>query len=95
MEDKKELKLALEEDYIEYWTNKGAMEASQTEQFKKISKEKEEKLNMIVELTVPWLRKAVSQLIDDVKSLENARSSIEMDNTVKLIYNDSKKNNFI
>lgn len=83
----------LAEEYTEYWTSKGALEARNSEEFKRLSKEKEEKFNMIIELTVPWQRNLVSELIDDIKSMENARSSIEMDKTVKLIYADNQKNN--
>ena len=80
------------EEYTEYWTSKGALEARDSKEFQRLSKEKEEKFNMIVELTVPWQRNLVSELIDDIKSIENARSSIEMDKTVKLIYNNNKEN---
>ena len=80
------------EEYTEYWISKGALEARDSEEFQRLSKEKEEKFNMIVELTVPWQRNLVSELIDDIKSIENARSSIEMDKTVKLIYADNQKN---
>ena len=80
------------EEYTEYWISKGALEARDSEEFQRLSKEKEEKFNMIVELTVPWQRNLVSELIDDIKSIENARSSIEMDKTLKLIYNNNKEN---
>ena len=93
MSDEELIDLSNEEEYTEYWVNKGAMQANQTNEYKKLTREKEEKLNMIVEMTVPWQRELVSQLIDDVKSIENARSSIEMDSTVKLIYNENKKTN--
>ncbi len=79
------------EEYIDYWTTKGCLLARETDEFKKFSEEKEEKFNMIIEMTVPWQRELVSELIDDIKSLENARSSTEMYNTVGLIYNDIKK----
>ena len=46
---------------------------------------------MIIEMAVPWQRELISQLIDDIKSIENARSSMEMYNTIGLIYNDIKK----
>ena len=80
-----------EEEYIEYWTTKGGLQARDSEEFKNLSDEKEEKFNMIIEMAVPWQRKLVSKIIDDIKSLENARSSIEMYDTVKLIYNDINK----
>ena len=80
-----------EKEYAEYWTSKGAMQAREDEEFKRLSKEKEEKFNMIIELSVPWQRNLISELIDDIKSIENARSSIELENTVKLIYNDNLK----
>ncbi len=79
------------DEYAEYWTNEGALQAKDDEEYQRLSKAKEEKFKMIVELTVPWQRKLVSQLIDDIKSMENARSSIEMEKTLKLIYEDNKK----
>ena len=79
-----------EEEYTEYWTTKGALQARESEDFQKLSKQKEEKFKMIIELAVPWQRELISELIDDIQSIENARSSIEMYNTVKLIYNDIK-----
>ena len=79
------------EEYIDYWTTKGCLLARETDEFKKISEEKEEKFNMIIEMAVPWQRELISQLIDDIKSIENARSSMEMYNTIGLIYNDIKK----
>ena len=80
-----------ENEFAEYWINKGVMQAKENDEYIKLSKEKEEKFNMIVEITVPWQRKLVSQLIDDIKSLENERSAIEMDNTVKLFYKEKNK----
>ena len=91
MSDNKVIKISADE-YTEYWMSKGALEARNSEEFQRLSKEKEEKFNMIIELTVPWQRNLVSELIDDIKSIENARSSIEMDKTVKLIYADNQKN---
>ena len=79
-----------EEEYTEYWTTKGALEARESDEFLKLSKQKEEKFKMIVELAVPWQRNLISELIDDIQSIENARSSIELYSTVKLIYNDIK-----
>ena len=61
-----------------------------TPEYQKISKEKERRFKMIVEMTIPWQRKLMSEIIDEIKSMENARSSIEMDNTLKLIYNEQK-----
>lgn len=81
-----------EEEYIEYWMTKGALQARESEEFKKLSKQKEEKFKMIIEFAIPWQRDALSELIDEIKSMENARSSMEMYNTVKLIYNDINKN---
>ena len=78
-----------EEEYSEYWITKGALQARETEEFQKLSKQKEEKFKMIIELSVPWQRDLISEIIDDIKSIENARSSIEMDSTVKLIYNEN------
>ena len=80
-----------ENEFAEYWINKGVMQAKENDEYIKLSKEKEEKFNMLVEITVPWQRKLVSQLIDDIKSLENERSAIEMDNTVKLFYKEKNK----
>ena len=64
-----------------------------TIEHRQLSKQKEEKFNMIVEMTVPWQRNLVMQLIDDIKSIENARSSIEMDKTIKLIYDNEHRLN--
>ena len=80
-----------EEEYIEYWMTEGALKASKTNEFKKFSKQKEEKIDKIVEMVSPEQRKIILELIDDINSIENARSSIEMYNTVKLIYNNTKK----
>ena len=80
-----------ENEFAEYWINKGVMQAKENDEYIKLSKEKEEKFNMLVEITVPWQRKLVSQLIDDIKSLENERSAIEMDRTVKLLYEEKNK----
>ena len=80
-----------ENEFAEYWINKGVMQAKENDEYIKLSKEKEEKFNMLVEITVPWQRKLVSQLIDDIKSLENERSAIEMDSTVKLLYEEKSK----
>lgn len=89
---KKEIDNISEEDeYMEYWENKGTMKAKENSMYKDLCKAKEEKYNMIIELTVPWQRKLVATLIDEIKSIENARSSIEMENTVKLIYNNNKE----
>ena len=78
-----------EEEYAEYWTTKGALQARNSKEFQKLSKEKEEKFKMIVELSVPWQRDIISEIIDDINSIENARSSIEMFDTLKLIYNEN------
>ena len=80
-----------ENEFAEYWINKGVMQAKENDEYIKLSKEKEEKFNMLIEITVPWQRKLVSQLIDDIKSLENERSAIEMDRTVKLLYEEKNK----
>ena len=80
-----------EEEYIEYWMTEGALKASKTEEFKNFSKQKEEKINEIVEMVSPEQRKIILDIIDDINSIENARSSIEMYNTVKLIYNNTRK----
>ncbi len=80
-----------EEEYIEYWMTEGALKASKTNEFKKFSKQKEEKINMIVEIAGREHEKDILELIDDINSIENARSSIEMYNTVQLIYNDKNK----
>lgn len=80
-----------EEEYIEYWMTEGALKASKTTEFKKFSKQKEEKIDKIVEMVSPEQRKIILELIDDINSIENARSSIEMYNTVKLIYNNTRK----
>ena len=80
-----------ENEFAEYWINKGVMQAKENDEYIKLSKEKEEKFNMLVEITVPWQRKLVSQLIDDIKSLENERSAIEMDKTIKLLYEEKNK----
>ena len=80
-----------EEEYIEYWTTEGALQARESKEYQKLSKQKEEKFKMIIELAVPWQRKLISELIDDIQSIENARSSIEMTDTVKLIYSDINK----
>ncbi len=82
-----------EDEYIEYWVNKGVSQANHTVEHRQLSKQKEEKFNMIVEMTVPWQRNLVMQLIDDIKSIENARSSIEMDRTIKLIYDNEHRLN--
>ena len=80
-----------EEEYIEYWMTEGALKASKTNEFKKFSKQKEEKINKIVEIAGEEHEKDILELIDDINSIENARSSIEMYNTVQLIYNDKNK----
>lgn len=80
-----------EEEYIEYWMTEGALKASKTNEFKKFSKQKEEKIDKIVKMVSPEQRKIILELIDDINSIENARSSIEMYNTVKLIYNSTRK----
>ncbi len=89
-EDNEEIQNGTEEEYAEYWTNKGALKAMNTPEYQKISKEKERRFKMIVEMTIPWQRKLMAEIIDEIKSMENARSSIEMDNTLKLIYNEQK-----
>lgn len=78
-----------EEQYMEYWVEKGTSHARNTQMYKQLSKEKEEKFNMIIEMTVPWQRDLVAQIIDNIRSIENARSSMEMDSTIKLIYEDN------
>lgn len=80
-----------EEEYIEYWTTEGALQARESKEYQKLSKQKEEKFKMIIELAVPWQRELISELIDDIKSIENARSSIEMYDTLKMIYNKESK----
>ena len=76
-----------EEQYMEYWVE--TSHARNTQMYKQLSKEKEEKFNMIIEMTVPWQRDLVAQIIDNIRSIENARSSMEMDSTIKLIYEDN------
>ena len=89
---KKEIdNISAEDEYMEYWENEGTMKAKENSTYINLCKAKEEKYNMIIELTVPWQRKLVAGLIDEIKSIENARSSIEMENTVKLIYNNNKE----
>ena len=78
-----------EEQYMEYWVEKGTEYARNTQIYQQLSKEKEEKINMIIEMTVPWQRDLVAQIIDNIRSIENARSSIEIDSTVKMIYEDN------
>lgn len=78
-----------EEQYMEYWVEKGTEYARNTQEYQQLSKEKEEKINMIIEMTVPWQRDLVTQIIDNIRSIENARSSIEIDSTVKMIYEDN------
>lgn len=77
------------EQYMEYWVEKGTSYARNTPIYKQLSREKEEKFNMIIEMTVPWQRDLVAQIIDNIRSIENARSSMEMDSTIKLIYEDN------
>ncbi len=87
-EDNKELKT--EEEYTDYWINKGVGQAEHTDLYREISKEKEKKFRLIIDLAIPWQRRAIAELIDEIKSMENARSSIEIDNTLKLLFKQQK-----
>ena len=81
-----------EDEYIEYWVNKGVSQANHTVEHRQLSKQKEEKFNMIVEMTVPWQRNLVMQLIDDIKSIENENVK-DLVEKIKLIYDNEHRLN--
>lgn len=79
------------EEYAEYWTDKGVLKAQDSKEYQKISEDIEKNYKMILDMALPWQRKLIASLIDEIKNLENARSSMEMDTTINLIYNSKEK----
>ncbi len=78
------------EEYVEYWMDKGALEAREEKEYQRLTEDIDKKNQMILDMALPWQRKVVAELIDDIKSMENARSSMEMDSVIKLIYNSKE-----
>lgn len=76
------------EDYREYLIDEGVKRAGQIELHRHASDEKEKMFNMLLKMVLPWQREVAQELIDDIKSYENERSSIEMDCILDLIYEE-------
>lgn len=85
------IKKHIMEEYVEYWTDKGVLQIQDSKEYQKISENIEKNYKMILDMALPWQRKLIASLIDEIKNMENARSSMEMDNTIKLIYSSKEK----
>lgn len=84
------VKTRMLEEYVEYWMDKGAVETREDKEYKRLTEDIDKKNQMILDMALPWQRKVVANLIDDIKSMENARSSMEMDSVIKMIYNSTE-----
>ena len=80
------------EEYVEYWMDKGAVEVREEKEYQRLTEDIDKKNKIILDMALPWQRKVIAELIDDIKSMENARSSMEMDSVIKMIYNSTEGN---
>lgn len=80
-----------QEEFIEEWQNKGYIIATKTEKYKEIINKIDVLREEVFNCVSPNENSKVRRLLQKIDEMQNARSSIEFDETLKLLYKRYKK----